>query len=863
MSIHIWTVMSNDEFDEDAAWEAARGDSSSDDDQFESVALKRKQQEKENAMWEEINTAFDFTNEKVEDFALKSLTILEQNFGFVVPDPSLDYTEEFGGSVKNAQKEIETGRVEIPAEGIYIKSARLTSQRGSDVYFKLQRVKTIVDAAKPLKLLDNLCSGYLNILASLRQVRLTDISRKMTDIASSCKKYSEIASYGLKLVRGITFIVLKLETFLNTVRKGVKRAEVKLDTSEKLMPSDPIKFLSRRRLFVMSLALRLINTVHSVASLLIGGAIIAAPPFAFFGGDETATSIVQQFNYFLGENAKLVNNQRSTALKQNVPLEIIQAIDSIHKAFARDFQKLFSNLDSCTKVITSYARIQWIQCLAKCHSVPVHLDIRCPLLPTNICAAAEYLLKSNREDEHAISEIFNCWRVLGHQSCLFQGWVQAIMFNQAETANLTTEPETNLLLITNTHLILAKRHMQNNESSNLTQMLIVDIGPGALLAYVEASTPALSINQIQSLGNLDTIKVVKLDSVEDAMDQSPFSAKQIKFLRTVCSERSTQSKMPTDVSKSSSSILFRSSESAPQLVLTFETEQCVNFVAGITSALRTSAEVSRSSSIIVRAPHNAHTHFKTQIVMLNGLLEQYDYDDYSELCDGRVGIMNQLVSSGILDLPEKGVLVRKGLRDQLNCRSGKLYLIKIDPQSKVTVVNDLITRAANIAGTEMSKFVLSSNTAKDDAIALATHVFLQLSLREYLLNPCLECCSENLQLLDSSDFFDATGTLDDKSGAFPVQKSAFLNCSLKDIENHFSEKQRESNRMNTSRWVELCSEIYCEDSESLGKANVPSSFWWLRERELLLAGPGHGSSTGRFAVENCVSMWLWKLFKRD
>jgi hypothetical protein len=36
----------------------------------------------------------------VEDFALKSLTISEQIFGFHVPDPQLDFTDEFHGSVK-------------------------------------------------------------------------------------------------------------------------------------------------------------------------------------------------------------------------------------------------------------------------------------------------------------------------------------------------------------------------------------------------------------------------------------------------------------------------------------------------------------------------------------------------------------------------------------------------------------------------------------------------------------------------------------------------------------------------------------------------------------------------------------------
>ena len=60
-----------------------------------------------------------------------------------------------------AQHEVETGRVEIPDEGIFIKSARLSKQRGSDVYFKLQHVRTASNHEKPLQVLDNLQAGYV------------------------------------------------------------------------------------------------------------------------------------------------------------------------------------------------------------------------------------------------------------------------------------------------------------------------------------------------------------------------------------------------------------------------------------------------------------------------------------------------------------------------------------------------------------------------------------------------------------------------------------------------------------------------------------------------------------------------------
>ena len=105
-----------DEIDEDAAWEAAHGvdddagwqpgggsDSEEEEELFGTAAIKLKQQQQEDAMWAEINAEFDFTQDRVEDFALKSLTIAEQNFGFRVPDPDLDFTEEFEGSVKKVR----------------------------------------------------------------------------------------------------------------------------------------------------------------------------------------------------------------------------------------------------------------------------------------------------------------------------------------------------------------------------------------------------------------------------------------------------------------------------------------------------------------------------------------------------------------------------------------------------------------------------------------------------------------------------------------------------------------------------------------------------------------------------------------
>ena len=60
--------------------------------------------------------------------------------GFVLPDESLDYTTKFKGSVQDALNAISSGQVKIPKEGVYLRSARLSLERGFDVYFKLELV---------------------------------------------------------------------------------------------------------------------------------------------------------------------------------------------------------------------------------------------------------------------------------------------------------------------------------------------------------------------------------------------------------------------------------------------------------------------------------------------------------------------------------------------------------------------------------------------------------------------------------------------------------------------------------------------------------------------------------------------------
>lgn len=118
-------------------------------------------------------------------------------------------------SFAQAQQEIETGRVEIPDDGIFIKSARLSAQRGSDVYFKLQHVKATSDHDKPLQVLDSLQAGYLNILSIFRRVRLPETlaaAKKVADGEEGAAAFGNAYAYAERLIHGCehSFCVLSL-----------------------------------------------------------------------------------------------------------------------------------------------------------------------------------------------------------------------------------------------------------------------------------------------------------------------------------------------------------------------------------------------------------------------------------------------------------------------------------------------------------------------------------------------------------------------------------------------------------------------------------------------------------------------------
>eukprot|EP00750_Incisomonas_marina_P025055 INCI5307.1.p1 GENE.INCI5307.1~~INCI5307.1.p1 ORF type:complete len:1432 (-),score=308.17 INCI5307.1:255-4550(-) len=67
---------------------------------------------------------------------LKGMTIAEQKPGFQPPAGCIDMTEDFEGRITLATRQIESGRVPITLDGIFVKSKRLSKARGTDVWFK-------------------------------------------------------------------------------------------------------------------------------------------------------------------------------------------------------------------------------------------------------------------------------------------------------------------------------------------------------------------------------------------------------------------------------------------------------------------------------------------------------------------------------------------------------------------------------------------------------------------------------------------------------------------------------------------------------------------------------------------------------
>jgi len=80
------------------------------------------------------------SNEKLTDTQPKrkhiAMAITRMPIGFKVP-AHLDFTAKFSGSVNSAQKAVESVAIEVPTDGIYVQSARLTRLEGREVYFHL------------------------------------------------------------------------------------------------------------------------------------------------------------------------------------------------------------------------------------------------------------------------------------------------------------------------------------------------------------------------------------------------------------------------------------------------------------------------------------------------------------------------------------------------------------------------------------------------------------------------------------------------------------------------------------------------------------------------------------------------------
>ena len=63
----------------------------------------------------------------------------EQPRDFLIPHRSLDFTVSFNGSVKNGIEQMASGKLTLPdgSNSVYTLSARLSSERGYDVVYKL------------------------------------------------------------------------------------------------------------------------------------------------------------------------------------------------------------------------------------------------------------------------------------------------------------------------------------------------------------------------------------------------------------------------------------------------------------------------------------------------------------------------------------------------------------------------------------------------------------------------------------------------------------------------------------------------------------------------------------------------------
>ena len=950
-----------EEIDEDAAWEAAHaadedaeweaGRSSSDEEQFGTAALKQRQQAEEDRMWEEINQEFDFTQDRVEDFALKSLTIAEQNFGFRVPDPDLDYTEEFNGSVKQAQHEIETGRVEIPDEGIFIKSARLTKSRGSDVYFKLQHVKSTADDEKPMQVVDDLQAGYLNILAVFRQVKLVNVKTAVAkEQQANSEKYGGALAYAETIVSGVEAMVQKLERLLQEVRSCITDYKKGMMHLEQQSPALALQHVTQRRLLAMSIAHRLVIAIRSLALAFVTAAVVTRPALEYFGG-RALTSLESQFYYFLGEIAKVVNNQKRLAHKQNAPEELLGEVDALHIVFAKDFQALRVELDLASRAGRLNSRVMWAQHLAGA----TDLGVRCSLYPTVVGALAAYQKQSSQSADRRVAALFELPATIKTHQCRSLSLAAVRVL----TSTTSQKPILRCVFVAGPWLVIT-----NTESAHPDgPILLLNVGGGASVATChEASAYPLvaagfkvvdvSAGTADADTEFDAAHLADFTRLSEAEQErsllvqgtgvggAPASAVTISlkdaaavrtFIDSLCSAADEAAhhvppesgEMASHAEGAEYEVVIPAGQSLTLFLGGGEEKEgqsgqfhpiVVEDKAQLTKAMAKVAlgdvviglndtrlddgktglqEVSQAlidlqssdrvlafrraralpvPSASFRAPHQGHSLFKTQVSKVLSVkasdedgaslsqkeIQQEIFNqhlqDFTDLCNGRVQNLTALVQAGVLTLPPEGAAVKK-----VSSAGTSVYRVAVDPKSLAAgpVFEDMVQRAARIAAARFNAEATVNARPESDSLQLLQQVFQRIGLRMYTYDPCTRSCSA-LELLEPEAFFRATGHLATRSGAFPIQNSKLLNATPDEVEQLLQNPaacagSQVDEGWQQLQWIEMCSEVFYDAGDGAGGGawsprprrgstnECTRSFWWLRERELLMAHPGSGT----------------------
>ena len=123
----------------------------------------------------------------------------------------------------------------------------------------------------------------------------------------------------------------------------------------------------------MTAAHRFVIATRSLAIAFVTAAVLSRPVLSFFGS-KNASSMETQFYYFLGESAKIVNNQKRIAHKQNAPPAVLADVDAVHSVFAKDFQALRFVNAGTSAILTELAPLS---CTLSCwhkNTIDVLLD---------------------------------------------------------------------------------------------------------------------------------------------------------------------------------------------------------------------------------------------------------------------------------------------------------------------------------------------------------------------------------------------------------------------------------------------------------------------------------------------------------